>query len=103
MDNVVVLDIKVPRILVKHESRKLQKSFPEHLCSLLDSHARDIGLPGGVRSCIIGGNVSILFAYHVDLVHGQSDGLSSHHGENGIGSLADLGSPHLQLKGPILV
>ena len=88
---------------MQHEACKVENPLPEHLCGLLDCHARDIGLPGAIGSGIIGGDVSILFAYHVDLVHGQTDSLGCHHGKDGVGSLADFRRSHLQLQGPVLV
>ena len=98
-----VLDGQPLRRAVQHLGGVVQQLLAELQSHLLDGHAGDVGLPGGIGPGVKGGNVGILEGDDVYILGGDADGFGGHLAKDRIAALADLGGPHRELHRAVLV
>ena len=67
--NVVFLDIQIPWITLQHKTGKIKQLFLEGFGSFLNRQPRYVGLSGGIGTGIVGSDISVLLADHMNLVH----------------------------------
>ena len=97
LTDVVVVDHQFLDRASQHVGGIVQDPVSQLEAAFLDGFAGDKGLSGSVGAGVKRRQVCILCRDDVDLVRRDAGGLRGHLGEDGIGSLPDLGCRQLDL------